>query len=237
MSRLTYALFVVALGATLAPAADPPPLKGTFVREMIVGQQMGNQIVLTFADGHLTAKLTSGGRSVEGYEGWITLTFEGEYAVTPGGLLCGVFTGINQFTHQGEDSFYHWVTKIIEHRFLDQVRALRRKKRDAAREVAFDPHQSSRHQAMLDRLMPDFTTASRVMRRQDAVGAMLLCMAKLPDEYRQAIQRIYLDEEPIKQVATDMGKTEDALRRLAGRAVERLAACMGHASRYLSNAG
>jgi RNA polymerase sigma factor (sigma-70 family) len=149
----------------------------------------------------------------------------------------GVFTGIAQFTYQGEDSFYHWVTRIIEHRFLDQVRALRRKKRDAAREVAADPNQASKHQAMLDRLMPDFTTASRIMRRQDAVGAMLLCMAKLPEEYRQAIQRIYLDEEPIKQVAADMGKTEDALRRLAGRAVERLAACMGHASRYLSNAG
>lgn len=149
----------------------------------------------------------------------------------------GVFNGIAQFSPQGEDSFYHWVTKIIEHRFLDQVRALRRKKRDAAREVAFDPGQSSKHQAMLDRLMPDLTTASRVMRRQDAVGAMLLCMAKLPEEYRQAIQRLYLDEEPIKKVAEDMGKTEDALRRLAGRAVERLAACMGHASRYLSNAG
>ena len=149
----------------------------------------------------------------------------------------GVFTGIAQFTHQGEDSFYHWVTRIIEHRFLDQVRALRRKKRDAAREIAIDPNHASKHQAMLDRIMPDFMTASRIMRRQDAVGAMLLCMAKLPEEYRQAVQRLYLDEEPIKQVAADMGKTEDALRRLAGRAVERLAACMGHASRYLSNAG
>lgn len=145
-----------------------------------------------------------------------------------------VFTGISGFTYQGDDSFYHWVTRIIEHRFLDQVRALRRKKRDAAREVAMNSADSSKHQAMLDRLMPDFTTASRIMRRQDAVGAMLLCMAKLPDDYRQAIQRLYLDEEPIKQVASDMGKTEDALRRLAGRAVERLAACMGHASRYLS---
>lgn len=148
-----------------------------------------------------------------------------------------VFSGIASFTYQGEDSFYYWVTKIIEHRFLDQVRAIRRKKRDAAREISTNPGESSRHQAMLDRMMPDFTTASRIMRRQDAVGAMLMCMAKLPDDYRQAIQRIYLNEEPIKEVAADMGKTEDALRRLAGRAVERLAACMGHASRYLSNIG
>jgi RNA polymerase sigma factor (sigma-70 family) len=148
-----------------------------------------------------------------------------------------VFNGIKDFKPQGDDSFYHWATKIIDHRFLDQVRALRRKKRDAAREVAMTGHDPSKHQAMLDRLLPDLTTASRVMRRQDAVAAMLLCMAKLPEDYRQAIQRVYLDEEPIKDVAADMGKTEDALRRLAGRAVERLAACMGTASRYLSNAG
>ncbi len=148
-----------------------------------------------------------------------------------------VFQGIVQFAYQGEDSFYHWVTRIIEHRFLDQVRALRRKKRDASREIAVDGGQASRHQAMLDRIMPDFTTASHVMRRQDAVAAMIMCMAKLPAEYREAIQRMYLDEEPIKEVAASMGKSEDALRRLAGRAVERLAACMGHASRYLSSTG
>lgn len=147
------------------------------------------------------------------------------------------FTGISSFTYQGEDSFYYWVTRIVEHRFLDQVRALRRKKRDASREIPTDSVRASRHDAMLDRIMPDFMTASRIMRRQDAVAAMLLCMAKLPDDYRQAIQRLYLDEEPIKQVASDMGKTEDALRRLAGRAIERLSACMGQASRYLSSAG
>lgn len=148
-----------------------------------------------------------------------------------------VVESIHTFTWQGEDSFYHWVARIIDHRFLDQVRALRRKKRDAAREVALDASRASRHGAMLDRLMPDLSTASRVMRREDAIAAMLTCMAKLPEDYRQALQRIYLNEEPIKDVARDMNRTEDALRRLAGRAVERLAACMGHASRYLSGAG
>lgn len=148
-----------------------------------------------------------------------------------------IFAGISGFTFQGEDSFYHWASRIIDHRFLDQVRALRRKKRDAAREIALAPGSVSKHESMLNRLMPDFITASHVMRRQDAVAAMLTCMAKLPEEYRVTIQRLYLDEEPIKKVAEDLGKTEDALRRLAGRAVERLAACMGHASRYLSNAG
>lgn len=151
-----------------------------------------------------------------------------------------IFNGIAGFSYQGEDSFYHWASRIIDHRFLDQVRALRRKKRDAAREVSAAQGGSpndSRHGNMLSKILPDFITASHIMRREDAIGAMLTCMAKLPEEYRVAIQRLYLDEEPIKVVAADMGKTEDALRRLAGRAVERLAACMGHASRFLSNIG
>jgi RNA polymerase sigma-70 factor, ECF subfamily len=149
-----------------------------------------------------------------------------------------VFAGINTFEYRGEDSFYHWATRIIEHRFLDQVRALRRKKRDATREVSAGTlgGDTSRHHSMLDRLMPDLTTASRVMRRQDAVAAMMMCMAKLPDDYRDVVQRVYLDEQPIAEVARELGRTEDAVRRLAGRAVERLAASMGEASRYLSQA-
>lgn len=148
-----------------------------------------------------------------------------------------VVGSIGSFTWQGEDSFYHWVARIIDHRFLDQVRALRRRKRDAAREVALDASRSSRHGAMLDRLLPDFSTASRAMRREDAVAAMLMCIAKLPEDYRRAVERIYLNEEPIKDVAREMDRTEDALRRLVGRALERLAACMGRASRYISGAG
>jgi DNA-directed RNA polymerase specialized sigma24 family protein len=65
---------------------------------------------------------------------------------------------------------------------------------------------------------------------------MMMCMAKLPDDYRDVVQRVYLDEQPIAEVARELGRTEDAVRRLAGRAVERLAASMGEASRYLSQA-
>ncbi len=146
----------------------------------------------------------------------------------------GVFAALATFEHRGEDAFYHWVTRIIEHRFLDQVRALRRKKRDAAREVSIAGGDASRHQSMFDRLLPDLTTASRVMRREDAFAAMLTCMAKLPEDYRQVIQRVYLEEASMAEVAKELDRTEDAVRRLAGRAVERLAACMGTASRYLS---
>ncbi len=145
-----------------------------------------------------------------------------------------VVNGVGEFAWRGEDSFYHWATRIIEHRFIDQVRRLRRKKRDVAREVTTNRAQGSRHESLLERCLPETGTPSRVMRRQDAVSALMGCMARLPEHYRVVVQRVYLDEAPIADVATEMGKTEDAIRRLAGRAVESLKEGMGRASHYLS---
>jgi RNA polymerase sigma factor (sigma-70 family) len=90
---------------------------------------------------------------------------------------------------------------------------------------------------LLDHVLRDSLTPSRVMRREDAVAAMMACIARLPEDYRQVIQRMYLEEKPLKEIAADMGRSEDALRRLAGRAVEQLGRCMGRASRYLSLGG
>src|SRR5439155_15695592 len=42
---------------------------------------------------------------------------------------------IGKFEYRGEDSFFQWVARIIDQRFIDRVRGLRRAKRDATREV------------------------------------------------------------------------------------------------------
>lgn len=86
---------LVLLSAVAAAAADPVKLKGTWVREMTLGQQMANQIALTFTDSRLTCRFTSGGRADNGQTGWITLEFDGDYAVTESGLCVGVVTGLN----------------------------------------------------------------------------------------------------------------------------------------------
>ncbi len=149
-----------------------------------------------------------------------------------------IFANITTFVFEGEDSFYRWATRIIDHTFIDRVRSLRRQKRDVAREAALGSGEgSSRRLLLLDQVMRDSVTASRIMRREDALAAMMACIAKLPEDYRIVVQRVYLGEEPIKAVAADMGRTEDAVRRLAGRAVNQLNECLGNASRYLSMRG
>lgn len=146
-----------------------------------------------------------------------------------------IFSGMSEFKCEHEDSFYRWATRLIENRFIDRVRSLRRKKRDISREVKGSPRSMSRHESFLANHLQDTATPSRAMRREDVVNALMTCIAKLPDDWRIAIQRVHLDEEPLATVAADMGRSEDAVRRLASRAVERLAECLRSASRFLSS--
>jgi RNA polymerase sigma-70 factor, ECF subfamily len=150
-----------------------------------------------------------------------------------------IFRAIATFTYQGEDSFYHWASRIVDHRFIDHARHWRRKKRDVSRETGQGGGGPavSRHDTLLDRCLPDTLTASRIMRREEAVGALMLCIAKLPADYQVAVQRLYLDEAPLATVAEEMQRSPDAVRRLASRALEQLSACVGNASRYLSGGG
>ncbi len=143
-----------------------------------------------------------------------------------------VFATIGGFEYRGEDCFYHWVTRIIDHRFMDQVRRWRRKKRDAAREYS---GQGTAHLELLDRVLTAAGSPSLSIKREDAVGALMLCLAKLPEDARTVVQRWCLNQEPLAQVAAELGRSEDAVRRLAGRAIEQIGRCMGRASHYISS--
>lgn len=147
------------------------------------------------------------------------------------------FSGISGFDYQGDDSFYHWIVRLTDHRFFHQVRGLQTKKRDVGREVRPRADSRTGYQALLTQCLGDSQTPSRIMRRADAEGALMSCIARLPDDYRIVVRRLHLNEEPLASVAADMARTEDAVRRLASRAVEQLSKCLGRASKYLSDAG
>lgn len=146
------------------------------------------------------------------------------------------FASIREFRWQGDDSFYHWVTRLADHCFFHQVRRLRTKKRSVERETRRGKNASTAYQSLLAQCAGSIDSPSRIMRRADAIGALMGCLARLPEDYRIAIQRLHLSEDPISSVAADMGRSEDAVRRLASRAVQQLSTCMGRASRYLSDA-
>lgn len=145
------------------------------------------------------------------------------------------FAGIGRFEFRGEDSFYRWVTNVIERRFIDHIRRVRAAKRDVSRELR--PAATSSYASLMQLCLADSTTPSRFMREEEAVSAMMGCLAGLPEDYREVVRRIHLHQEPIAAVAADLGRTEDAIRRLAGRALARLREGLIRASQFQSRAG
>lgn len=138
------------------------------------------------------------------------------------------------FEARDGESFYRWAARIVDHKFIDQVRHYRRKKRDVAREASVGRGTAEGRETLLSQIMPNTVTASQIMRREDATAAMMSCIAKLPDEHREIVTRHFLNQEPFADIAADLGKTEDAVRRMGSRAVDKLRECLGRASRYLS---
>lgn len=137
------------------------------------------------------------------------------------------------FRDTDEESFYRWISTILDHRFIDAVRRHRAKKRGEGR-AAVAPGAMSRHESFLGQCLPDLQTPSVIPRRQEAIAAMMVAIARLEPDQRVVVQRLLLDQEPIADVARDMERSEDAVRRLGSRAVEKLRGLMGDAARFLS---
>jgi len=141
-------------------------------------------------------------------------------------VYIAVHEGIRNFAYKNEDSFYRWATFLAERAFINRVRLLRRRKRDVSREVTAGGASVSRHQSFLQRVAVDSATPSRVAHQAEAVSALMSAIARLPPDYRTVIQRVYLNEEAISTVAADMQRSEDAVRRMGSRALERLRAAL-----------
>lgn len=135
-----------------------------------------------------------------------------------------VFEGIRSFRYQGVDSFYHWAAHIVDRRYIDEVRHHRAQKRDISRETPaapLDPNRST-YCSLLEQCLRDSRTPSRVAGTAEAVSRAMSGLARLPEDYREVLRRAYLKDESFHTIAAEMGRTEDAVRRLAGRALERL---------------
>ena len=145
-----------------------------------------------------------------------------------------VFNSIASYEHRSIDSFYHWVTNIISRRFIDRIRHVRRKQRDVAREVKARYSVQASYDDLLSQCSPDIVTPSLHARRAEATCALLACIERLPDNHRDVVKRRWINEEPVSEIANDLGISEEAVRGLANRAKQTLTKCMGQATKYLS---
>ena len=75
---------------------------------------------------------------------------------------------------------------------------------------------------LLDHVYADSLTPSRVVRRQEAMNAILASLSDLSDAHRQVLQLRFLDGLSVVEVAGRLGKTEAAVVALTRRALKAL---------------
>jgi len=133
------------------------------------------------------------------------------------------FRNIGRFEDRGPNSFRNWMLTIIDNKLADARRALHRPLRDPIR--GRSPHVLGATESclnLLEQLYAHSATPSRIVRREEAIGALLACIARLPDTYRQVIERRFLKGQSVREVAGQLGKSETAVKKLTQRALVEL---------------
>ncbi len=132
-------------------------------------------------------------------------------------------------------AFYAWLERICFTRLVDHARAATRRKRNCGRiAVAADPKASSRYDVLAKTLVCPDSTPSRRAARNEAAGAVLTGLARLRDDQRDVIRLRFLESLSVAEVASRLGKTEDAVHGLCRRGLIALRESLGSLSRYLS---
>ena len=68
----------------------------------------------------------------------------------------------------------------------------------------------------------------------EAIQAIQVAIASLPDDYREAIHLKYMEGRSLEEVATQMNRSPGAVRGLIDRAKQKMRAAMGRSSRWFS---
>jgi RNA polymerase sigma-70 factor (ECF subfamily) len=130
------------------------------------------------------------------------------------------------FKNRGPGSFLSWVHGILDHKLIDARRAAHYQVRDIDREVPVAVGAADSYWNLLDQLYAESGTPSRAVRREEALGALMSCIADLSDTHRQVIQLRFLEGLSVDDVAAHMGKSEAAVVALTKRALQALRASM-----------
>ncbi len=112
-----------------------------------------------------------------------------------------------------------WLRQILRHNIGAFTRRHRAGKRDVRHEVVLSAPDSAAPVAEpADRAM---TPSSEAIDRENAIE-IRRALDRLPDDYRQVITMRYLEGRSFEEIAVALGRSQDAARKLWGRAMRRL---------------
>lgn len=147
-----------------------------------------------------------------------------------------VFRHIGSFEPREADSFGRWVRTIALRKLRDAIKMRGADKHGGAKVQvhAAAPGIGDSVIMLLDLMAGDEKSPSRCAAGTEAVDAVRVAMAMLPEDYQQAVSLVYLQGLTVKEAASGMNRTERAVHNLCYKAKSRLRELLGTESRFLS---
>jgi len=142
---------------------------------------------------------------------------------------------IGRFEPKSDRAFVRWLETIVEHRLVDSVRAQKAKKRGGDHKHVSRPAAlASTIAELFDVISGEMATPSGNLARDEAIQALRVQLAVLPEEHRDAVRLYHLEGLDLDEVARQTGRTPDAIRGILYRARQKLRDGMQKSSLWLS---
>ena len=137
----------------------------------------------------------------------------------------GVLDDAAQFEYRGEAGFRRWLFRRAERKIVDKGRFYGRDKRNVRVEVPLRPANPDRSEDR-DDLPHTLTTPSHHAAAREELEQLEAAFQALPEDYREVLVLSRLVGLPHASIASSLGRSEGAVRKLLSRAKARLATLM-----------
>ena len=139
--------------------------------------------------------------------------------------LIRALSALDDFTYKNEGDFVRWLSKIAENELRGSLKRLHAGKRDIRKEVRLDNYRPTTGGGFVG--APGAikaTTPSVIMSKKEDLARLEKAMDELQPEYREAIVLTKIEGLSYAEIGIRLGKSADAVRMLATRAMVALTA-------------
>jgi RNA polymerase sigma-70 factor (ECF subfamily) len=126
--------------------------------------------------------------------------------------------GLADFRGNDEAALCKWLSQILANVLTDAVRRERAQKRDVALEQSLDAALEQSSARLQEYLSANAASPDEMADRREQLLRLTAAIERLPDDYRDVIIRRDLMDQPMAQIAEQMGRTEKAVAGLLLRA-------------------
>jgi RNA polymerase sigma-70 factor (ECF subfamily) len=143
---------------------------------------------------------------------------------------------ITEYELRNERAFGSWLKTIAANLIKDAERRRRRERRanDLPGGRSKLASRSSRALAAVDGLAGSGSTPSRRIQLRENLLRLKKALANLPQDQRDVLERYYLRDESLDDIARCLHRSKDSVRGICYRARRNLRVLMGHSSLYFS---